>query len=393
MPLPDDLETIFQPAVRSTAAAGGRMQFDLDLLGSMNGLLPLFQVESLLPHGYCYLWRPGLLWLHLISDSIITLAYYCLPVGLVYFVRRRRDMPFNWIFWMFAIFIAGCGTTHLMEIWTLWHPSYWVSGGTKAVTAVASLGTAVAFVALLPKAVALPSSKQLADANHELETFSYSVSHDLRAPLRAMQGFAQALLEDYGGRLDSTGQHYAGRIVSAAERMDLLIQDLLAYSRLGRLALDLAPVELDAVVRDALALQDAELKERRARVNVDTPLPRVRAHAATLRQVVANLVSNAAKFVATGTEPRVRVRAEEHDDRVRLWVEDNGIGVAPEHHERVFRVFERLHGIESYPGTGIGLAIVRKGMERMGGRSGVESEPGRGSRFWIEFPHEGLRSR
>src|ERR1051325_10511215 len=82
--------------------------------------------QSFLPHGYCYLWQPGLLWLHLISDSVITLSYYSIPIGLVWFVQKRRDVPFNWMFWLFAIFIAGCGTTHLMEIWTLWHPSYWL---------------------------------------------------------------------------------------------------------------------------------------------------------------------------------------------------------------------------------------------------------------------------
>jgi signal transduction histidine kinase len=110
------------------------------------------------------------------------------------------------------------------------------------------------------------------------------------------------------------------------------------------------------------------------------------AHPTTLAQAVANLLSNAVKFVAPGTRPRVRVWAEESEGWVRLWVEDNGIGIAPDDHERIFRVFERLHGVDVYPGTGIGLAIVRRGVERMGGRVGVESELGKGSRFWIELP-------
>lgn len=226
---------------------------------------------------------------------------------------------------------------------------------------------------------------QLEAANQELEAFSYSVSHDLRAPLRAMQGFAQALQEDFADDLDPLAQEYAERIVAAASRMDQLIQDLLAYSRLGRSDLPLRAVSLADAVADACAALEADLAERSAEVEVATELPLVWAHGRTLVQVLANLLSNAVKFTPAGTRPCVRVWAERRDGRVRLWVEDNGIGVASEHQERIFRVFERLHGIEAYPGTGIGLAIVSKGVERMGGRVGVESHMGQGSRFWIEL--------
>ncbi|MBI2951604.1 response regulator [bacterium] len=226
----------------------------------------------------------------------------------------------------------------------------------------------------------------LKETNAELESFTYSVSHDLRAPLRAMQGFADALQEDYADRLDPTGQDYAWRIVAAARRMDTLIQDLLTYSRLSRADLRLHPISLRGMAKDVLAQMDEEFRERNAQVTVQGPLPEVVGHRATLVQVVMNLLANAVKFVNPDTPPCVRIWAEDRDGWVRLCVEDNGIGIAPEHHERIFRVFERLHGVETYPGTGIGLAIVRKGMERMGGRVGVESEVGRGSRFWIELP-------
>jgi PAS domain S-box-containing protein len=227
---------------------------------------------------------------------------------------------------------------------------------------------------------------ELKETNAELESFTYTVSHDLRAPLRAMQGFADALQEDYADRLDATGQDYAWRIVAAARRMDALIQDLLAYSRLSRADLRLHPISLRGMAKDVLAQMEEEFRERDARVTVQGPLPEVMGHRATLVQVLTNLLTNAVKFVNPDTPPCVRVWAEDRDGQVRLCVEDNGIGIAPEHHERIFRVFERLHGVETYPGTGIGLAIVRKGMERMGGRVGVESEVGRGSRFWIELP-------
>jgi PAS domain S-box-containing protein len=229
---------------------------------------------------------------------------------------------------------------------------------------------------------------ELQAANSELEAFTYSVSHDLRAPLRAMQGFADALLEGYRDHLDATGQQYARRIVASAENMEVLIQDLLEYGRLSRADLHVRAVPLDSVLADALEHVQAEVLESGAQVDLEKRLPRVRGHHATLVRMVENLLSNAVKFVAPGVKPRVRVWAEPRGRWIRLWVEDNGLGIATDHHERIFRVFERLHGIETYPGTGIGLAIVRKGADRLGGRVGVESAPGEGSKFWLDVRKE-----
>jgi len=229
-------------------------------------------------------------------------------------------------------------------------------------------------------------TQALLETVSELEAFSYSISHDLRAPLRAMRGYADAILDE-AGAAGSDPTTYARRIVEAAEHMDALIGDLLSYSRVTRADLDLEPLDLDAVVDDVLAhLPDLDARaDVRVTRNGDG-MPRVIGHRATLFQALTNLVSNALKFVPPGTRPSVRIRVERREGRVRLWVEDNGIGIAPEHHERIFRVFERLHGRERYPGTGVGLAIVRKAAERMGGATGVESRAGAGSRFWIELP-------
>lgn len=236
-------------------------------------------------------------------------------------------------------------------------------------------------------------TRQLAEMNQEMEAFAYSVSHDLRAPLRAMQGFAQALQEDFADQLDPLAQQYCRRIVAAAARMDTLILDLLAYSHISRAHLQLQPLSLAAALQEALSMLEVEIRESQAQVVIKTPLPWVRAHPATLGQVVSNLLSNAIKFVEPGVRPQVEVWAEPQEEGikkrrwVRLWVADNGIGIDPAHQERIFRVFERLHGIEAYPGTGIGLAIVKKGIERMGGRVGVESRLEAGSRFWVELPY------
>ncbi len=226
---------------------------------------------------------------------------------------------------------------------------------------------------------------ELAEANSELESFAYSVAHDLRAPLRAMTGFSEALVEDYAAELGEEGADYAHRIADAASAMDHLIEDLLAYSRLARAEIYLEPVSLQQAIDEALLQQREAIDTSRAELTVDEDFPEVEGNHRTLVQVISNLISNALKFVAPGQAPSVRISSESAQGHVRLSVEDKGIGIDPEHGQRIFRVFERLHGGESYAGTGIGLAIVRKGVERMNGRVGVESQPGKGSLFWIEL--------
>lgn len=229
-------------------------------------------------------------------------------------------------------------------------------------------------------------TRQLAEVNEELRSFSYSVAHDLRAPLRGMRGLSQALLEDYGDALDATAHGYVRRIGEAAARLDVLIQDLLAYARLTQQELVLVPVPLDRVLEEALRQTEDAASEAGAVIEVVRPMPVVIGQKGVLVQMVANLIGNAVKFVPQDRKPIVKIRAESRQGRVRLWVEDNGIGVSSEHRTRIFRVFERLHGVSDYQGTGIGLAIVRRGAERLGGQVGVEAAPGAGSRFWIELP-------
>ncbi|MBE9077892.1 PAS domain S-box protein [Romeria aff. gracilis LEGE 07310] len=223
-------------------------------------------------------------------------------------------------------------------------------------------------------------------ANQELQAFSYSVSHDLRAPLRAMQGFSQALLEDYAAQLDDLGQDYAKRIFKAAAQMDQLISDLLAYGRLGRAQVKLQPLNLEALVQEVIQSLGLSAHSSQAQVEMQSPLPTVQGNYRIAYQVMTNLIDNGVKFVSPGVQPKLQIWAEEKPDCVRLWIADNGIGILPEHRQRIFDVFERLHGVEAYPGTGIGLAIVRRGVRRMGGNVGVELNPEQGSRFWVEFP-------
>ncbi len=227
-------------------------------------------------------------------------------------------------------------------------------------------------------------TREVETALSELNAFSYSVAHDLRGPLRAMGGFVDLLLEDQGPRLDDTGRSYAEKIGVAARKMDALISGLLEYSRLTREAVPLEDVDLDEVIDRVLIDLADVLEARGASVRVDRPLGRARANGPALRQALGNLLDNATKFVPPGRAPAARVRRDEQGAVLRLWVEDNGIGIAPEYRAKVFGVFERLNPDQA-PGTGIGLAIVKRALERMGGRVGVESEPGKGSSFYLDL--------
>jgi PAS domain S-box-containing protein len=219
----------------------------------------------------------------------------------------------------------------------------------------------------------------------ELESFSYSISHDLRAPLRAMQGFAHLLIQEHAGQLSAEGLEHLERIARSAMRLDSLIREVLNYTRLLHGPVPLGPVDLDRLVRD-LVQTYPDCQPPNAEVEIKGALPMIVGHEGFLTQCISNLLRNAIKFVAPGTRPRVGIWAENLDGRVRLSIADNGIGIAPENHARIFRMFERMHLTTEYEGTGIGLTIARKAVERMGGEIGLDSQLGRGSRFWISLP-------
>lgn len=218
----------------------------------------------------------------------------------------------------------------------------------------------------------------------ELEAFSYSVSHDMRSPLRAMHGYARVLLADYKGRLDEVAIKYLERIMRAAIRLDVLVQDILAYSKVAKSEFTLQPIDLEQLLTDLLATRP-ELQPPSATVTFISPLHKVFAHEAYLTQCFTNLLGNAVKFVPPGVHPQVAIRGEMHDNHILVWIEDNGIGIDPSHQDRIFEIFGRVHPDKAYSGTGIGLAIVKKAVQRMNGEVGVISEVGKGSRFWLKL--------
>ena len=230
------------------------------------------------------------------------------------------------------------------------------------------------------------STQELKDTNSELEAFSYTVAHDLRAPLLTIQGFAHHLLLTNADHENSYDNDSIQRILKASNNMNLLIDDLLVYSKLKQTELKNEPVNLVDIIEESIVHLEREIRERGAEISWNDQYPAIQGHQNTLVYVLTNLISNAVKYVASNVKPRVSIYTTSSDSFVRLWIQDNGIGIAEENFERIFQTFKRLHSTEKFPGTGIGLAVVRKGVERMGGLVGVESTPGQGSKFWIELP-------
>jgi PAS domain S-box-containing protein len=471
---------------------------------------------QLMPHGTCYLWQPGLIWLHALSDGAIALAYFSIPIELAYFARKRPDLPFPWIFWMFVIFIFGCGATHVLEVLTIWKPTYWLSGGIKAATALVSVATAVALVGLIPKALALKGedkfravvesspdamvivdkngrivlvngqaeklfgypraemlgetlemlipprfrdshrddrstyfiaprvrvmdsganlyglrkdgtefpadislspletedgtwvssairdittrkraeeavrelnesqqrqAAQLEAANKELEAFSYSVSHDLRAPLRSIDGFSLALVEDYAGKLDEHARNYLERIRAATQRMAQLIDDLLNLSRISRSDMSRQAVDLSAIANSILA----EFRQHEPARLVECIVPDavvVNGDPRLLQVVLENLLGNAWKFTGKMAHAIIELGVEQHDgDDTTYFVRDDGAGFDMAFAGKLFGPFQRLHTTREFPGTGIGLTTVQRIIHRHGGRVWAEGAEGKGATF------------
>ena len=232
---------------------------------------------------------------------------------------------------------------------------------------------------------------ELREAMEDLHRFSYAIMHDMRAPLRAMHSFASLMRQECTGCDLPQNLEFLRRIETAAERLDNLIRDALSYSQVLQQRLPLEPIALGTLVQEMIESYP-NLQPSAADVSVDGLLPTVLGNKAALTQCFSNLLGNAVKFAKPGTKPQICVRAETLDPQlasapnqmVRLWIEDNGIGIAPEHQTHIFEMFHRLHQPQ-YEGTGIGLAIVRKAVERMGGRVGLESAAGKGSRFWLDL--------
>jgi signal transduction histidine kinase len=383
----------------------------------LNSVLDFFRkllTADFVPHGYCMRWSPEVIWLHVSSDGLIALAYYIIPLALIYFVRKRKDLAFNWMFVLFGIFILACGTTHLMGIITLWNPVYRMDGLVKAVTAFASVPTAFLLVRLVPAAVKLPSpedlrreidrrsiaEQELRDANSELERrveertnklkrynnalqrVAYISGHDLKEPLRSVTTFTQLLEQTSKDRFDGEQTELMTYIVEGSQRMQRMVDDLLEYTRVVNKVNEnpgiLVPVSAGEVVSRALENMRASIIESEARISCG-PLPIVAGDPLELQHVFQNLLTNAIKYrVST---PEIHISARREGNWHVITVRDNGMGLEMQYAGQIFEAFTRLDPAGT-PGSGIGLAICKNIIEGLGGTIWAESDgPGHGTAF------------
>jgi signal transduction histidine kinase len=333
-------------------------------------------------------------------------AYMTIPAILIYFATRRQGLPFKPIFLLFGLFIFACGTTHLMGYITTITPVYRLDALVKFITAIASWATVIALWFIAPKALSMrmpedlereieqrkkaeeslrelnlmleERTQQLQHANQELESFCYSVSHDIRAPLRGIVGNSKMVLEDAADRLDDESRHNLQRMGIAANKLAALVDGLLDFSRLGR-----DSVAKQAVDITALAEEIAEQTAGECGEVIVAPGLKAEGNPQLIKQVLFNLIENACKYVKPGEKPHVEVGAVEQDGEAVYFVRDHGLGFDMAYAAKVFAPFERLHRDEEYPGTGIGLATVKRIVEKHGGQIWVESVPGQGSTFFF----------
>ena len=382
----------------------------------------LFSSPDFMPHGMCYLWQPGTLWLNVASDALIAVAYYAIPFALYYLVQeRRKEIPYPGIILMFAGFIILCGTTHLMEIWTVWHPQYRMAGALKGITGVVSVATTFALFKVMPHAMQLRSpaqlqrevasrTAQLAQLNDELraqveardraeaqlrdrdqrkDEFLATLAHELRNPLAPIRHAVKIL----GAAAATPEQQRWGREVidRQAHRMALLLDDLLEVSRItrGQLVLKKQRVTLTSVITAAIETARPLIDSKGLTLTVNYPPERVDLEADPLRlsQALSNLLTNAAKFTPRGGQISLSVTHTAED--IVIIVRDTGIGFEPALAPQLFEMFTQAHHVEeaSEGGLGIGLSLV-KGLVHLHGGS-VSAESGGkdlGAAFKITLP-------
>jgi len=367
--------------------------------------------DLFMPHGHCYLWKPGLVWLHVVSDGLIWASYVAISATLAYLVHRVGDIPFKWVFFAFGIFIVSCGFTHFFEVWTVWNPIYWISGSVKSLTAIASVGTAVLMPPLVPKAVALARSARVArekgialetaykdlgslyEKTRELERaktdFFANVSHELRTPLALILGPTEKLL---AGPLPDGERRDLEVVARNARLLIRQVNDLLDLSKLesGKMTVEYRRADLTALVRQVAAHFESLARERRVELVIEAPgeVP-MDLDVEKIHRVVLNIVSNAFKFTPAGG--RVRCTIVRRDPAsVAIEVADSGPGVAPEQRQVIFERFRQgdSGATRRFGGSGLGLAIARDFVALHRGSISVREAPEGGACFLGELPLE-----
>ena len=347
---------------------------------------------------FCGQWTEFHGWLYIFSDLTIWLAYMAIPLILIRFVTLKKGVPMPSVFLLFGAFILLCGATHLLDAIMFWWPAYRLNALIRFLTGVVSVATVTALIYYFKEAVGLRTSREyerellfrqqavqeLSRSNEELQQFAYVASHDLQSPLKTIVNYLNLLETRYGNQLDDDGRKLIDTSTAAAGRMRTLINDLLEFSRVGTGA-EFDKVDVNELMTEILTEQQDDIQAARAAVDLG-PMPTLTAHRTDLKQVFQNLITNALKYRRPGVSPQLGIHATDDGDAYRFAISDNGIGIDPMHYERVFQIFQRLHGRNDYPGTGIGLATCKKVIDIYGGKIWLDSTPGAGSTFYLTIP-------
>jgi light-regulated signal transduction histidine kinase (bacteriophytochrome) len=332
--------------------------------------------EVFQPHGHSFLWSSDVLWMHAIADILIALAYFAIPIALLYVTHRRKDMRLSWLMICAVVFLVASG----------------LEGVIKIVAALASLPTAIFLWRSLPEILSLPSQRQLRDANEslaranrELEAFTASVSHDLRSPLTTIAGQAGLLELSVGNVGNDDQKRRLQRIQNSVKQMSDLIDALLVLSRISRHTLHRETVDVSALVENIVS----DLRQRDPARYVEVVVqPGINVHGdrRLLSDLFTNLISNAWKFSSKIEKARIDVGCATRGAMATIYVRDNGAGFDMAYEKKLFKPFQRLHGASEFEGSGIGLATVARIVDRHGGRIWAESKPNEGAVFYFTLP-------
>ncbi|QMW06249.1 sensor histidine kinase [Spirosoma foliorum] len=350
------------------------------------------------PRWYCGQWSDFHGWLYITSDLMIWLAYMVIPLVLVRYLFVKKGVPLPGVFWLFGAFILLCGLTHLIDAIIFWIPIYRISALVRFLTGAVSIATVIALFRYFDEAVGLRTSKEfehellfrqqavteLTRSNEELQQFAYVASHDLQSPLKTISNYLKLLHTKYGDQLPADAHKLVETSTNAAERMRVLINDLLNFSRVGN-EVAFTQVNLNLLVTEILEEQQVEIRTSGATVDVG-PLPTMTAHYTDFKQVFQNLISNALKYRKPSVPPYIKIRAIDEGDQFCFSISDNGIGIERQYFERVFQIFQRLHGRNEFSGTGIGLATCKKVIAIYGGQIWIESTINVGTTFNFTIP-------
>lgn len=327
---------------------------------------------------------------------MIWLAYFLIPAIILNFTSKKKTgLKFHSIYFLFAAFILLCGLTHALDAVMFWVPLYRLNALLRFTTGVVSLLTVYYLIKILPAAFSQPTNLELeteitrreeaehklAAANKELQSFASIASHDLQEPLRKVRIFSSLLTNANSDKLDNASKEYLDKIVGSSKKMQNLIQDLLTLSTIND-EIELKKSSVNAAVDSASETLEIKILEKGAVIN-SGPIPPVIGNEAYLSQVFYNLLNNAIKF--SDVTPAINIKGERKDNKVFVYVSDNGIGMKREDTGKIFQAFQRIHSKAKYEGSGIGLSICKKIMDIHKGKISVESIPGEGTTFILEF--------